>query len=107
MYQPMVLEQLVRQHVDQLHADAVEQRLARQCRRGRVQRHDSAPSRHVRSSVLRLWLALSRRALHRSRRDQPLVLENAPPGPMERGCNAAGERLPDTVALAADVGVRA
>jgi hypothetical protein len=106
MYQPMVLEHLVTQHVDELHANAAEHRLARQCRRGRARRHDAALSRNIRSSVLRPTLALPRRALHRSRWDQPVALEQAPLRPTEHGCNRAAERLPDTVALAADVGVR-
>jgi hypothetical protein len=63
MYQPMVLDHLVKQHVDELHANAAEQRLARQCGRGRARRNDAALSRYIRSSVLRLLLARSRRAL--------------------------------------------
>jgi hypothetical protein len=75
MYQPMVLEHLVAQRVNELHADAAEQRLARQCRDGHTQRHAGHLGRHMRRGVLRLCLAVARQNRRWPRPDQPTVLE--------------------------------
>jgi hypothetical protein len=99
MYQPMVLEQLVAQHVNELHADAVEQRLARQCRDDHTQRH-AGPGRHISRTILRWCLAVAHQA--RPTPDQPRVLQaEAAADQTLRGCDETNQTPPDTLALTA------
>ena len=105
MYQPMVLEQLVAQHVNELHADAAEQRLARQCRDGHTQRPAGHLGRHLRRSILRLWLTVARQVRRWPRLDQPTVLEaEAGADEMQVACEEFDQTPQDAVALAAVTG---
>lgn len=101
MYQPMVLEQLVAQHVNELHADAVEQRLVRQCRDDHTQRH-AGPGRHISRTILRWCLAVAHQAQRWPTPDQPTVLQaEAAADQTLRGCDETNQTPPDTLALTA------
>jgi hypothetical protein len=59
---PITLQQLVAQHANELHADAIEHRLIRDCRRGPTN-PGTAPDRSLRD-VIRGFLHKSRAPFH-------------------------------------------
>src|SRR5262245_5660004 len=75
MYQPMVLEQLVAQHANELYAEAAEQRLARQCRNSQTPRHGGPVGRHISRRMLKWCRPATRRAQRPPMPDQPTVLQ--------------------------------
>jgi hypothetical protein len=57
---PIVLEQLVAQHVNELHADAAQHRLIRECRRGPTDPSIAGPDRSAIPGILRFLQTVKR-----------------------------------------------
>jgi hypothetical protein len=97
MYPPIALEQLVAQHVSDLHADAAEHRLIRECRRAHAHRRAATPGRRASPTILRLCRAIARQVRRTLRPDLPAVL-HAGQGPADavHDVNNLAENWPAT-----------